>query len=253
MFLLHKPIVFGDFETTGKDTQKDRIIEYSFCKINIDRTTEIKTGKLNPGMPIPTAATEIHGITDADVASAPTFANYAKGIMSFIEDCDLAGFNSNSYDWPLLYAEFSRVNIEWDHTLHRFIDAGNIFKIQEPRTLSAAYKFYCGKDLEGAHSAEHDILATVEVLQAQIKRYSDLPQTIEELELYSNFGKKRLDLSGMFSYGDDGTTIYFTRGKYSGKIATIDANYLKWIFFDSNFAADTKRIARSIYDSIPFK
>lgn len=252
MLNLNRPLVFGDFESTGTNTQEDRIIEYSFCKVFPDGQKEIKTGKLNPEMPIPVESSKIHGITNEDVKDSPKFKQLAKGILSFIEDCDLAGFNSNGFDWPLLYAEFTRANIDWNYTLHQMIDPGNIFKIQEPRTLTAAYKFYCGKDLEGAHSAENDILATFEVFIAQIEKYPDLPKTIEELAIYSNFGKQRLDFSGMFSHREDGT-IYFTKGKYKDKDATVDANYLRWIFMDSNFPPDTKKLARNIYDSISFK
>jgi len=250
MLQLIRPLIFVDFESTGTDVKTDLIVEYSFCKLLPDGEREIKTGYFNPGRPIPPAATEVHKITDEMVKNAPTFKQKAKGILEFISGCDLAGFNSNRFDFPLLHAEFARAGIVWDHTQHQMIDVGNIFKIKEERTLSAAYNFYCGKSLDGAHSAEVDILATVEVLQGQFEKYDDLPTDMQELEVYSNFGKKRLDLAGAFVYADDGETILFNIGKNKGQKAD-DYGFLRWMVFTADFPADTKKIATELMNALP--
>lgn len=251
MLQLLRPLIFADFETTGTDTQNDRIIEYSFCKLMPDGSKEIKTGRINPTILIPEGATAVHGITNDDVKDSPLFKQKAKGLLSFIEDCDLGGFNSNSFDYPLLYAEFNRAGIEWDYSKHNLVDPGNIFKIQEARTLAAAYKFYCGKDLEGAHGAENDILATVEVFQSQLERYPDLPQTIKELALYSNYGVQRLDMGGKFVMDKDGKTILFNLGKLKGQPAK-DYGFLNWMLFKADFPPDTRKIAKQLIDEIPY-
>jgi len=252
-----KDICFIDIESTSTDPQTARIVEICIAKLKLDGERIVKTHRIYPGIPIPPAATEIHGITDNDVKDKPLFKQLAAGILSFILGCDIAGFNSNAYDVPLLLAEFERCGHTWNITKHNFIDCCNIYKIKEPRTLAAAVKFYTGKDLEDAHSAEADILATINVFQAQIERYFDVQEntiTVEELDIFCNYGKKRLDLDGMFAYREDGKTIYFTRGKYKDQNATVDSQYLLWICSEkATFSSNTKMIARKIYDSIPFK
>ena len=250
MLQLLRPLVFADFETTGTDTSTDRIIEYSFCKLMPDGSKEIKTGRINPAMTIPEAASAIHGIMNDDVKDSPLFKQKANGLLLFIEDCDLAGFNSNSFDYPLLYAEFVRAGIDWDYSKHNLVDPGNIFKIKEARTLSAAYRFYCSKELEGAHGAENDILATVEIFQAQFEKYTDLPQTIEELSLYSNYGVKRLDMGGKFVMDKDGKTVLFNFGKLKGLPAN-DYGFLSWMVYKANFPPDTTKIAKELMNKIP--
>jgi DNA polymerase III subunit epsilon len=242
MIKLERPIVFVDFETTGVDTSKDRIIEYAFCKINPDGSRETKEGKLNPGIPIPPSATEIHGISDEDVKDKPAFKNFAKGILAFIEGCDLGGFNSNNFDFPLLYAEFNRCGINWDYSKQEMVDCGNIFKIKEERTLAAAVKFFLGKELEGAHGALADIIATADVFEAQLLKYEDLPKTIPELSLFSNFGKKRLDMANKFVLAEDGKTVIINFGKSKGYPAQNDKGFLQWML-SKDFPPDTLKIA----------
>lgn len=256
MLNLSRPLCFVDFESTGVDPQKDRIIQYSFCKIFPNGQREIKTGYFDPEMPIPAEATKIHEITDADVAGKPKFREQAVGLYNFIKDCDLGGFNSNRFDFPLLYAEFCRSGkVDWDYSNVKFIDAGNIYVVKEPRTLQAAYKFYTGQELTGAHDAENDILATVDVFLGQIQRYEDLPNTIDELDTFCNFGKKRLDMTNKFVMHEDGQTILLNFGEHKGKPAKGQSGFLSWMLFGKHapFPPDAIKIAKEIYDSIPFK
>ena len=176
---LKRPIVFLDLETTGVDPAKDRIVEISLVKVMPDGTQEVKTRRLNPEMHIPEAASAVHGIHDEDVADCPTFREISKSLWSYISGCDFAGYNSNKFDIPVLVEEFLRAGVDVDMDKCRFIDVQNIFHRMEQRTLVAAYKFYCGKDLTQAHSAEADTLATYEVLKA-VDRY-------DELQMMSNF------------------------------------------------------------------
>src|SRR5690606_29861619 len=161
---LERPLVFLDIESTGIDREHDRIIELSLVKMMPDGEVVTRTRRLNPTIPIPPAATEVHGITDQDVKDMPTFAQVANGVLELISGCDLAGYNSINYDFPMLFNEFMRAGINWNYDQHQMVDVGNIFKIKEERTLSAAVQFYCGKELDGAHGAEADTLATVDVL-----------------------------------------------------------------------------------------
>lgn len=186
---LKRPIVFFDLETTGVDTAKDRIVEISMVKVMPDGEQIVKTRKLNPGMHIPAEATAIHGITDEDVRDCPTFAQVAKSLEQFIRGCDFGGFNSNRFDLPVLVEEFLRAGVDVDFKRRRFVDVQNIFHKKEQRTLVAAYKFYCDKDLEDAHSAEADTLATYEVLMAQLERYPDLENDIDKLAEFSTRGE----------------------------------------------------------------
>lgn len=254
MIVFEKPVVFADFETTGTDVNKDRIVEMSFAKWypNGEKETEVKTYRVNPGIPIPESATKVHGISDEDVKDKPPFSRYANGIIEFIKGCDLGGYNSNSFDFPLLFAELSRCNIVWDHNIHNFIDACNIFKIKEERTLSAAVKFYTGEEMLNAHSAEYDILKTVSVFEAQLKRYfsdEEKVMSIEELEVFCNYGKRRLDMAGLFVLEEDGI-VRFGFGKHKGQsISEVDWSYFKWIIFTSDFAPDTKKLAKQYADA----
>lgn len=253
MITIKRPLLFADFETTGADTEKDRIVEYSFCKLFPNGDREIKTGRLNPEMPINPDATKVHGITDEDVKDKPMFKQLAKGILTFMEGCDLAGFRSNTFDFPLLFNEFLRAGITWEWKNHLMIDVGVIFTVKEPRTLAAAHKFYCKEELEGAHNAEIDILATTNVFQAMLTHYSDLPETLEELALLSNYGKPRLDMAGKFTLDEDGTTIIFNFGKNKGQPCIKDYDYLRWMAFNSNakFNEDTRQFAISLIKEIP--
>ena len=176
---LKNPLVFFDLETTGIDIVKDRIIEISYVKVFPNGKEETKTMRINPEMSIPPASTAIHGITDEDVKDCPKFKEVAKTLAAQIEGCDLAGYNSNRFDIPLLAEEFLRAGVDIDLTRRKFIDVQTIFHKMEQRTLSAAYKFYCNKDLNNAHTAEADTMATYEVLKAQLDRYDELQNDVE--------------------------------------------------------------------------
>ena len=243
-----RPICFFDIESTGLDVAQDRIIELSICKLNPTGEREVKTKRFNPGIPIPENATQIHGITDQDVIDCPTFKSFAKGILTFISNCDLGGFNCNAYDIPLLFNEFERAGLEMHYMDTKFIDAFNIFKIKEQRTLSAAVSFYTGKNHEGAHGAEADVLATVEIFLAQMERYEDLPHDMAELHLYCNYNRPVVDISRKFSVNDQGEII-FNFGMHKGHIARDNPSYLKWML-NAEFAKDTCKIAIQLLEGL---
>lgn len=242
---LERPIVFLDIEATGLSTETDRIVELAMCKIMPDNTRITKCYRYNPGMPIPPATTEIHGISDEDVKDKPFFHQHAKGISEFIAGCDLAGFNSNRFDVPMLYTELARAQIFLDYQSINLLDVGNIFKIKEPRTLEAAVKFYCDKELENAHSAEADILGTVEVFLGQLEKYQDLPQNMAELALFSNYGSPILDLQGKFTRNPEGV-ILLNFGKYKGEPAADHPDFLDWMVNKATFPRDTVEVAMGI-------
>ena len=174
---LKKPLAFFDLETTGVNIVRDRIVEISVVKALVNGETEIRTRRINPEMPIPLESSLIHGIYDEDVKDAPTFKSIAKNLSSFLEGCDLAGFNSNRFDIPMLVEEFLRVGVDFDIKNRRMVDVQRIYHMMEPRNLGAAYKYYCGKTLNNAHSAEADTIATFEVLQGQIEKYQGVTIT----------------------------------------------------------------------------
>ena len=184
---LKNPIVFFDLETTGLNVASDRIVEIAILKVHVDGREESKSYRVNPEMPIPKQSSEIHGIYDEDIKDCPTFKELAKEVAKFFEGCDIAGFNSNKFDVPVLAEEFIRAEVDFDMKKRKFVDVQTIFHKMEKRTLSAAYKFYCDKDLENAHAAEADTLATYEVLKAQLDRYPDLKNDIDYLNDFSSF------------------------------------------------------------------
>lgn len=244
---LKKPIIFFDLETTGTSITHDRIVEISMIKIMPNGEERVRTLRINPEMPIPAEATEIHHITDADVADKPTFKSIAKDLAQSFQGCDIAGFNSNRFDIPILAEEFSRAGISFDFSKARFIDVQTIFHKKEQRTLVAAYKFYCGKNLEDAHSATADTRATYEVLMAQLDRYNDLPNDIEALSEYSS-QNRNVDLMGRVIMNDNGVeTINF--GKYKGQavcdVLKKDPGYYSWIL-QGDFAQNTKDVFTKI-------
>lgn len=192
---LKNPIVFLDLETTGVDPSKDRIVEISLVKVMPDGSREVKTRRLNPEMHIPEEASAIHHIYDEDVADCPPFRAVAKSLWTYIEGCDFGGYNSNKFDIPVLVEEFLRAGLDVDLRKSRFIDVQNIFHKMEQRTLVAAYKFYCDKDLTEAHSAEADTLATYEVLLAQLDRYPELQNDVDFLAEFSARGRN-VDYAG---------------------------------------------------------
>ena len=244
---LKKPIVFFDLETTGIDITNDRIIEISLLKIHPSGKDEIKTMRINPEMPIPKNATDIHGITDDDVKDAPTFNEVGKKVAQFLEGCDLAGYNSNKFDIPLLAEEFLRVGVDFDLKKLRLIDVQVIFHKMEQRTLGAAYKFYCDKDLENAHSAEADTIATYEILKAQIDRYKDLENDIETLSKFSSHNNNA-DFAGRIVFNDKGEEV-FNFGKYKGQtvesVLEKDSGYFGWML-NSDFPLYTKKVLTAI-------
>ncbi|MGV4414565.1 exonuclease domain-containing protein [Chryseobacterium sp. T1] len=240
---LHKPLCIFDLETTGVNVSSDRIVEICILKVNPDASRESKTWLVNPGMPIPEASSLVHGIYDKDVMNAPSFKEIASKVLEMIKDSDLGGFNSNRFDVPVLAEEMLRAGIDFDLSKHRFVDAQTIFFKKEPRTLSAAYQFYCDKALENAHSAEADTLATFEVLDAQVGKYEDLPNDIAGLSEYS-FHQKNADLAGFIGYNDKQEET-FNFGKYKGQtvksVFQKDLGYYGWLQ-NADFPLYTKKI-----------
>jgi DNA polymerase-3 subunit epsilon len=251
---LKNPLVIFDLETTGIKIAEDRIIEYSFVKINPDGTREVKTQRINPTIPIPEETSLIHGIYDNDVADAPTFKMVAKNLAKWLEGCDLGGFNVIRFDVPMLVEEFLRADVNFEIKNRKLIDAQRFFHLMEKRNLSAAYKFYCGKTLDNAHSAEADTLATVAVLEAQVEKYNNL-------EVKDNLGKpigmfkndmeslhnltftKMADLAGRMVYNNN-DEIVFNFGKHRGKkvvdVLKKEPSYFDWMM-KGDFTQDTKR------------
>lgn len=244
---LTKPICFFDLETTGTNITKDRIVEISILKVFPNGKEESKTWLVNPEMPIPEEVTEIHGISDADVADKPTFKELAKEIYNLIKDSDLGGFNSNRFDIPLLAEEMLRAEIDFDMKNRLSVDVQTIFHKMEQRTLSAAYKFYCDKNLDGAHSAEADTNATYEVLKAQIERYEDLENDTKFLAEFSS-RKKFADFAGFITYNKEGVEC-FSFGKHKGKLVTDvlekEPGYFGWLL-NADFPLYTKKVLTAI-------
>ncbi len=238
---LKRPIVFFDLETTGTNISHDRIVEISLVKVMPDGTEIVKTRRVNPEMPIPAEATAIHHITDEDVRNEPTFRQIAKSLAQIFTGCDIAGFNSNRFDIPLLDQEFQRADVDFDFGKARFIDVQTIFHKKEPRNLTAAYSFYCGKNLEDAHSASADTMATYEVLKAQLVRYEDLPLDVAELSEYA-CQNRNVDFVGRLIY-DDLHREVINFGKYKGRVAEevlkADPSYYTWIM-NGDFTKNTK-------------
>lgn len=244
---LHKPLCIFDLETTGTNVAKDRIVEISILKVNPNASRESKTWLVNPEMPIPEGASMVHHIYDKDVENAPTFKEIAPKIMGMLSGADLGGFNSNRFDVPLLAEELLRAGVDFDLGKFRLIDAQVIFHKMEPRNLTAAYKFYCDKDLEGAHSAEADTLATFEVLDAQVGKYEDLPNDVASLSDFS-YHNKFADLAGFIAFDEEEQEI-FTFGKYKGQrvkeVFQKDIGYFGWIQ-NADFPLYTKKVLTGI-------
>ena len=244
---LYKPLCVFDLETTGINVSKDRIVEICVLKVNPDSSRESNTWRVNPEMPIPKEASAVHVIYDEDIADCPTFREIAPKIMEMIAGTDLAGFNSNRFDVPLLAEEFLRVEIDFDLSKFKLVDAQVIFHKMERRNLTAAYEFYCGKNLENAHSAEADVLATFEVLDAQVGRYEEVPNEIAALSDFS-FQNKFADLAGMIHFDENGNEI-FAFGKYKGqKVKEVfqkDLGYYGWIQ-NADFPLYTKKVLTGI-------
>ncbi len=257
---LVRPLAFFDLETTGVNVVRDRIVEISIYKVIPDGTNESLTKRVNPTIPIPAEVTAIHGISNLDVADAPTFAQLAPSLEQFLQHCDLAGYNSNKFDIPMLIEEFLRCGIQFDIRKRRLIDVQNIFHKMEPRTLRAAYKFYCGKDLVGAHEAEADTRATYEILLSQIERYQGVDYEDREGRLEGpikndvqalhdfSYNHRNADLVGHIGYDKQGREV-FKFGKYKGKVVEEvfkkEPQYFDWMM-KADFPLSTKNLIQSI-------
>ena len=257
---LTRPLVFMDLETTGIKVATDRIVELCFLRVNPDGSQKIKTLRINPGIPIPFEATEIHGITDEAVRDCPKFAQVAHELSEFMDNCDIAGYNSNHFDIPLIVEEFLRAGVDFELKGRRFVDIQNIFHKMEPRTLTAAYKFYCSKELEKAHSAEADTIATFEVLKAQLDRYYNtefkdkkgnvLKPVVNDIRALSDFSfsNRAADLIGHVIYNDKNIEV-FNFGKHKGKTVSgvfrDEPSYYDWIM-KSEFPLSTKKVVTAI-------
>ncbi len=245
---LDRPLAIFDLESTGVDTTKDRIVEIAVVRLNPDGTVERKPAEgrrlINPGIPIPAEVTAIHGISDADVLDAPTFAQIARGLHAYLDGCDRGGFNVLGYDIPLLHEEFTRAGIDWRPDLSRVVDVGVIFKLMEPRTLAAAVSGYLGWTHTDAHSALADTVATTEVLFAQVARYPRFAAGISDLFLASRYDKVEtpLDVGGKLYRDADGDACY-SFGKEKDKKVRSNTGYAEWML-KSDFSGDTKRCLR---------
>lgn len=266
--MFDKPIIFIDTETTGVDVANDRIIELSMLKLtkcdcgchaggsmvhiqaccdSNQMLQEVRTKRFNPGGSIPKSATDIHGISDEDVKNEKPFAQYAKAIHDMLIGCDLAGFNSNRFDFAILFNEFVRAGVEWDYKQHRMIDVGNLYKQLQPRTLTAAVNMYCNRDHNEAHGAEADAIATKDVFYKMLLIHEGeetFPKTLDEIAAYSNFNKPILDLSGKFGVDEDGDII-FTFGKWINQKAKDHLDFVTWMI-KANFPLDTLRICNKL-------
>lgn len=244
---LKKPICFFDLETTGINVAKDRIVEIAILKVYPNGNKESHTWRVNPERPIPLESSAIHGITDEMVANEPTFKELAPEVYALIKDSDLGGFNSNRFDIPLLAEELLRAEVDFDMKKALSIDVQTIFHKMEKRTLEAAYKFYCDKDLVDAHSAAADTNATYEVLKAQLDRYPELENDMAALADFSSH-IDHVDFAGFISYNEDGREI-FSFGKYKGKlvdeILENDPGYFGWVL-NADFPLYTKKVLTRI-------
>ncbi len=257
---LKRPIAFFDIESTGTNVVKDRIVEICIFKLMPDGTSETKLRRINPGIPIPPEVTAIHGISDADIANEPTFKQVAKSLSDLLKDCDLAGYNSNKFDVPILIEEFLRCDIDFNLKNRNLVDVQNIFHKMEPRTLKAAYKFYCNKELVDAHTAEADTMATYEILVSQIQRYQDteyedhdgkvskpIRNDMEALYQFS-YNHRNVDLVGHIVYNASKQET-FNFGKHKGKtveeVFRKEPQYYDWMM-NADFPLYTKNVIKDV-------
>ena len=251
---LKKPICFFDLETTGVNVSKDRIVEISILKVFPNGNKESFTWRVNPEMKIPAVTTAIHGISDEMVLNEPTFKELAPKVSELIKNSDLGGFNSNRFDIPLLAEELLRAEIDFDLKVNQAVDVQTIFHKMEKRTLEAAYKFYCNKDLTNAHSAEADTMATYEVLKAQLDKYDDLENDMDYLSKFSSH-QNFVDFAGFIGYNKEGQEI-ITFGKHKGKVIEdlfkTEPGYFSWIQ-NADFPNYTKKVLRDLKNRITNK
>jgi DNA polymerase-3 subunit epsilon len=243
-----RPIVFFDIEATGLNVNYDRIVSISVIKIHSDGTMEAKSALLNPQIPISKEATSVHGIKDEDVVNCPTFKQISKSLYNFLKGCDLAGYNNSNFDNLILFEEFLRSEIEFPDEDVKFIDVFNIFRKMEQRNLSAAYKFYCGKELVEAHSSNSDTIATLEVFAAQLNRYEELKnKTFDEISEFSKMDN-RVDLAGKIALNENGEYVY-NFGKYKNTRIIDNISYAEWML-NSDFPTNTKTILNKILSEL---
>ena len=247
---LSKPLAFFDIESTGINPSTDRIVELAIIKINPDGQQSRLRRLINPGMPIPKESSDIHGITDEMVKDAPVFKQIAAEVLDFLDNCDLGGYNSNRFDVPLLVEEFLRAEVPFSISQRRLLDVQKIYHKMEPRTLSAAYQFYCGHSLEDAHSAVADVAATWEVLQAQIDRYPNIGKNLDSILQFT--GEDRIaDMARRFVYKGD--EIVFNFGKYKGQSAhnvfRMEPKYYDWMM-RGDFPLHTKQVISEIFQEV---
>ncbi len=244
---LKRPLVFIDLETTGINVSADRIVEISALKVNPNGIEQWLTTLVNPGIPIPPKVTAIHGISDSDVAEAPSFREIAKTLTSFLEGCDLAGFNAMKFDIPVLAEEFLRANVDFNFRKRKYIDVQVIFHKKEQRTLEAAFRFYCKRELEDAHSAKADTAATYEVLKAQLDTYTDLENDVDKLAEFSSFNNN-VDFAGRIILDENGVET-FNFGKHKGRrvdeVFREEPSYYSWMM-NGDFPLYTKKILTEI-------
>lgn len=250
---LIRPLAVFDLETTGINITADRIVEIAIIKLMPDGSEQSYHRRVNPTIPIPIEISEIHGIYDADVANEPTFAEIAQEVVDFIGDADLGGYNSNKFDIPVLAEELMRTEVDFDISVKHFVDVQNIFHKMEQRTLAAAYQFYCGKNLDNAHSALYDTRATLEVFIAQLERYPDLKTDIPSLADFSKQGNfDILDFAGRIAKNAKGEAVY-NFGKHKGKtikeVNQIEPGYYGWML-DADFPLYTKQVLRKEMEKI---
>jgi len=247
MLQLKKPLAFIDLETTGINLGTDRIVEIAIVKILTDGTRSVKRKLINPGVPIPKSSSDIHGITDEMVKDAPLFKQVAQELKQMLDGCDFAGYNSNRFDIPLLMEEFLRAQVDFDMKNRKLLDVQNIFHKMEPRTLGAAYRFYCNKTLEGAHSAEVDASATHEILEAQLEKYADLGNTLDSI--LKVIGEDQVvDFARRFVM-ENGVEV-FNFGKFKGRpvadVLKSEPQYYDWMM-KGDFPQHTKQKLTEIY------
>jgi len=250
---LKRPLLFFDLETTGTDPAKDHIVELAFIKISPDGSRETLTKRINPGVPIPAETTVIHGITNEDVKDCPTFKQVAHNLYEWMRGCDLAGYNSGRFDLPLLAEEFLRAGINVDFTERHMIDVQQIFFKMESRTLSAAYTFYCNKQLEKAHNAESDTQATIEILEGQLEKYTDIGSDVVALHNFSN-GEQYVDFARRIMVKDGQPVFNF--GKYKGRkvedVFNTEPQYYDWMM-QADFSLHTKQKISEILNRMKLK
>jgi DNA polymerase III subunit epsilon len=244
---LNRPLAFFDLETTGTNVGSDRIVEIAVLKVHPNGERELLTQRVNPTIPIPAQSSAIHGIFDKDVLDKPTFKQIAPKLCLFLENCDLAGYNSNKFDVPLLVEEFLRADVDFDMKNRKLVDVQNIFHMLEPRTLSGAYKFYCQKDLVNAHQAEADIIATYEILNAQLEKYEQLQSNVNFLSEFSA-RSNNADLAGRIVFNDKGVEV-FAFGKHKDKVVEevfrFEPSYYDWMM-NGDFPLSTKKVITAI-------